>query len=49
MLSKIREDLKNKIAISGKNFELLMQLCFLLDEKIAEYEKLLAATDSDKQ
>lgn len=49
MLSKIREDLKNKIAISGKNFELLMQLCSLLDEKIAEYEKLLAATDSDKQ
>lgn len=48
MLLKIRGDLQNKIAKSGKNFELLMQLCSLLDEKIAEYKKLLAATDSDE-
>ena len=48
-LIHIKQDLQKNIEAKGRCLELVIQLFALLDEKIAEYEKLLAVTDSDEK
>ena len=49
MLKEIKRDLQNNINVSGEKLELLVQIFTLLDEKIAAYEKLLAANNSQQK
>lgn len=48
-LIHIKQDLQKTIEAKGRCLELVIQLFALLDEKIAEYEKLLAVTDGDEK
>ena len=49
MLIKIRHDLQNSIEAKGENIDLVTRLFTLLDEKIAAYEKLLVANNSQQK
>ena len=49
MLIKIREDLQKNITVNGEMVNLTIQIFTLLDEKIAAYEKLLAAANNNNK